>query len=206
MEDTEYKKHQKVSYISAFLSLIGFIIIAGSLVFSYSTIKQKENRVKELTQKEHELTQTVKDLNLKRQDLTVEEQRLQLLIKKQKKRIEDMKWASSPEAIVVQGKKVKLDDIFTKEGYQLYDYIIWLQIPVLLKDKITKVHYLFDNPSMLKRNRYETESSNGFSTAYRGYSCLKSVDITVHFIDGGLLEFVFDQCLGTQKERRKPLP
>ncbi len=117
-----------------------------------------------------------------------------------------MEFASSPEAIVIQGQKVKLEGFYFKNTYQLYDYIVWLQVPVLLRDKITQVHYFFGNKSMSKQNRYVTESSNGFSTAYRGYSCLKSVDITVHFEDGDLLEFIYDQCLGTQKIKRKPSP
>lgn len=60
MEDIEYKRLQKSSYISAILTIMGFMIIVGSLAFSYFQIKEKEIRVNELTEKEEELASKIK--------------------------------------------------------------------------------------------------------------------------------------------------
>ena len=116
MEDIEYKKLKKSSYMSATLTLMGFIIIVGSLAFSYFQIKEKEIRVNDLTEIEKELESKITN---------------------QERRIRELEWASSPKAIVAQTKAVKLDGITDPEGRQIFDFSIWLQIPVLLKDKIT---------------------------------------------------------------------
>ena len=181
MEDIEYKKLQKSSYISAFLSLMGFVIIVSSLAFSYFQIKQKEIRVKELTQKEQELASKIED---------------------QERRIEELEWASSPKAIFAQTKAVKLDGIIDSAGRQIYDFSVWLQIPVLVKDKITKVEYFFDHPSMLKKMRESMEGSNGYSVSYRGWGCLNPIDIRIHLNDSEIYELVFDQCTGAQMKKK----
>jgi len=88
MEDIEYKRLQKSSYLSAALTLMGFVIIVGSLAFSYFQIKEKEIRVNELTEKEKKLASkitsqerrleaTTQELEKKRQELTSLEGRIE---------------------------------------------------------------------------------------------------------------------------------
>jgi len=185
MEDIEYKRLQKSSYISAVLTLMGFVIILSSLVFSYFQIKEKELMVNELTKIEEELASKIKS---------------------QERRIKELEWASSPKAIVAQTKAVKLHGVTDPEGRQIYDFSIWLQIPVLLKDKITKVEYFFHHPSMLKKMRESTEVSNGYSVSYRGWGCLTAIDIKVHLNDGEIYGLVFNQCTGEQVEKKISTP
>ena len=219
MIDNDYKKLQRSSNISALLSLVGFVIILGSLAFSYTEIKQKIKIVNELntkkdalildieTQKQRYNTLAIeekkllsiidnqKNLNI---ELTNKEKILSQTIKLQEKRIKELELASSPEAIVAQTKSVKLDGI-TNKGRQIYDYSIWLQTPILLKDRIKKVDYFFDHPSMLKKHRESKESSNGYSVSYRGWGCLEPVLITVHLTDGEIFKLNFYHCTGDQE-------
>ena len=219
MIDNEYKKLQRSSNISALLSLVGFVIILGSLAFSYTEIKQKIKIVNELNTKKDALILDIKTQEQKYSRLADEEKKLlsiiesqenlniELLneekilsqtIKFQEKRIKELELASSPEAIVAQTKSVKLDGI-TNKGRQIYDYSIWLQTPILLKDRIEKVDYFFDHPSMLKKHRESKESSNGYSVSYRGWGCLEPVLITVHLTDGEIFKLNFYQCTGDQE-------
>lgn len=180
MEEIEYKKLQKSSYISAALTLMGFVIIVSSLAFSYSQIKEKEIRLNKLTKIEKEL-----ESKIKRQEL----------------RIQELEWASSPKAIIAQTKAVKLDGVTDPNGRQIYDFSIWLQVPVMLRDKITRVEYSFDHPSMIKKTRESSEISNGYSVSYRGWGCLTAIDIKVHFQAGEIYWLVFNQCTGEQTQK-----
>lgn len=177
MEDIEYTKLQKSSYISATLTLMGFVIIVSSLAFSYFQIKEKEERLNELS--------------------TIEKG-LESKIKSQELRINELEWASSPKAIVAQAKAVKLDGITDQNGNQIYDFSIWLQVPVMLRDKITNVEYFLDHPSMLRKIRQSAEVSNGYSVSYRGWGCLTDIDIKVHLNDGEIYKIAFNQCTGEQ--------
>ena len=177
MENLEYTKLRKASIISALLSLFGFLIVIGSLGFSYKEIKNKEFQVRNLIETE---------------------KNLQSKIENQKRLINELEIASSPKAIVAQNNSVKLNGIKDGKGRQIYDFSIWLQVPILLKEKITKVNYFFNHQTMLKPNRESTTYPNGYSVSYRGWGCLTNIEITVHFEDRENYKFYYNQCTGNQ--------
>ncbi|MDO6621087.1 pYEATS domain-containing protein [Shewanella sp. 6_MG-2023] len=177
MENIEYLKIQKSSILSAGLSLFGFIIILSSLGFSYNEIKDKELQVKNLTELEESL---------------------QLKIDNQRDIIRELEIASSPTAIVAQSNSVELEGIKDGDGRQIYDFSIFLQVPILLKEKITEVNYFFNHPSMLKPNRKSTNYANGYNVSYRGWGCLTKIEITVHIENGKNHKIYYNQCAGNQ--------
>jgi hypothetical protein len=177
VETIEYSRIKKSSILSAGLSSIGFIIILSSLGFSYNEIKVKEQQVRNL-----------KDL----------EESLQLKIDNQRDIIRELEIASSPAAIVAQSNSVELEGIRDREGRQIYDFSIFLQVPILLKEKITEVNYFFNHPSMLKPNRKSTNYANGYNVSYRGWGCLTKIEITVHIENGENHKIYFNQCTDTQ--------
>lgn len=179
MEETEYQKLRRSSYLSAALTVMGFVIIVSSLIFSYTQIREKEARVNELTELEDQLAKKIEE---------------------QEALIKEYEWASSPLAIMAQTKAITLNGIRDPQGRQVYDFSIWLQVPVLLKDKIVKVSYYFDHPTMIKKNRESQEAANGYSVSYRGWGCLSSVIITVSLTDGTIHKLDFNQCTGDQRE------
>ncbi len=178
MEDIQYKQLQRASNISAILTLLGVVVVISALIFSYFEIRKMEERVAELA---------------------AEESQLKEKIEHQKAQIKQYEWASSPQAITAQTKAVELNGIKDPSGRQVYDFSIWLQVPVLLKDKIKQVQYVFDHPTMLNKTRESTEASNGYSVSYRGWGCLKSMTIKVFLKDGESHEIQFDQCSGEQR-------
>ena len=179
MENIEYSKIRKSSVLSACLSLSGFIIILGSLGFSYNEIKSKELQIKSLTKLEESL---------------------QLKIDNQRVLIKELEIASSPSAIVAQSNSVELEGIKDEKGRQIYDFSIFLQVPILLKENITEVKYFFNHPSMLKPNRESTNYANGYNVSYRGWGCLTNIEITVYFENGENHKLYYNQCAGNQVE------
>ena len=173
MDNIEYKKLQRSSYLSAVLSLFGFIIIIGSLVFSYVEIQKKERKVNALAEIEKALGEKIRSQEL---------------------RIKELELASSPKSITTRNRSIMLKGIFGNQGRQIYDYSIWLEVPILLKDKITKVVYNFPDSSMFKKRRESTEAANGYGASYRGWGCFSEMEVNVHLKDESIHTLVFDQC------------
>ena len=84
MIDNEYKKLQRSSNISALLSLVGFVIILGSLAFSYTEIKQKIKIVNELNSKKDALILDIETQKQRYNTLAIEEKKLLSIIDNQK--------------------------------------------------------------------------------------------------------------------------
>lgn len=174
MKDIDYHKLQKASLISGLLTLFGFVIIIGALSFSYYEIKKKEIRLEVLSQIEKEL---------------------EVKIKTQEFRIKELEIASSPKSIVTRNRNLILSGIFDNKKRQIYDYSIWLEVPILLKDKIIKVVYNFPDSSMFKKVRESAESANGYSVSYRGWGCFSNMEVNIHLKDKNIHTFSFNQCI-----------
>jgi len=178
MDDTEFKKLRRASTASALVSASGFVILILSVVFSYMQVQEAQETVTALETQADELNDDI------------------IAYKQQ---IADLEAASSPDAIIAQNTTVRLDGIRDAQERQIYDFTIWLQVPILLKDQIDHVTYAFDHISKLRPNQTSSTYANGYAISYRGWGCFSGVVITVHLKDGGEHKLEYDQCDNSQR-------
>jgi hypothetical protein len=66
-----------------------------------------------------------------------------------------------------------------ESGRQLFNFIVWLDLPYVRKADIKEVEYVFGDESFLRNRHTSSESSNGFAVGYLGWGAMTSVPITI---------------------------
>lgn len=60
-----------------------------------------------------------------------------------------------------------------------FNYVVWLDIPYARKVDIQEVKYEFRHSSIIDKEQYSSEASNGFAVGYFGWGALNLVPITI---------------------------
>ena len=145
-------------------SWLGISLILAAIVYGFWDIQRLQS---EIEVKQAALDSTKQASELVRQAIN---------------RIENSTLA---ELIEVKSIAIARDDLIgannpsTGEPYQLYNFVIWLDLPHGRKADIEEVEYNFNNSSFLNRTPTSTEKSNGFAHGYLGWGLLPIVPITV---------------------------
>jgi len=80
----------------------------------------------------------------------------------------------TPKAIAIRRPGLK-----DQQDRQLFNFIVWLDLPYVRKADIQQVQYVFGDSSFLRNRHKSSESSNGFAVGYLGWGAMRSVPITV---------------------------
>lgn len=184
IEESRLQQIGKTSRRNAFLSSLGFLIVAASLVYGAwhlshlnKAIEEKKGQIDSLEARRDSLKRILQHL-----DSTLatppEERANAALAEIMKPRV---------EAKPVPGVRGYKD-------LQIYDFSLWLDVPAAWKEKITQVTYEFNHPSFRDKTQTSDDRSTGFRVGYRGWGCLHIVTITITTTDGSSSRFDFDMC------------
>lgn len=97
---------------------------------------------------------------------------------------------------------IKTDSDFLmkdKNKKEIYDYLVWADIPILLKDKIDTISYNFNNQGFAKEEKKGSAKSGNYGISYRGWGCTSDMIVAITLKDSSKYNIVFDQCTGFQK-------
>lgn len=176
----DYNQLKKRSRQGARISLFGFLIIIS--VFIFAGLKLNKLNI-EIASKSKELTNLVS---------TIDDQKAE--IKKLQNEINALKDPS----LKPQAYAVLLPNIKDPQGYQIYDFNIWITSSQYTLNRIESIEYFFDHPTMLLKNRQSKNKSNSFLVSYRGWGCLKSIKAEVKYKNGKTEIISFDMCEALQ--------
>ncbi len=79
-------------------------------------------------------------------------------------------------------------------GRQLYNIMLWVEMPYYRRSGIRYINYNFDHPSKLMRDRQGRVASNGFAVSYLGWGCLEVVELTIVQADRSEAVYHFPLC------------
>jgi len=77
---------------------------------------------------------------------------------------------------------------------QLYDFSLWLEVPLERRPDIEKVTYFFDHPSFREKVFESSDPRDDFRVHYRGWGALRRVIISVHLKNGNVSQLAFDMA------------
>ena len=138
--------HQKLSTLLTFAGIAMVVFSIG-----YSVMKLQELRA------EIELREEV--------SAGLEEEIRQL-----DARIDHIRNGPIIELITPRAAAVEVDGVRGwSTGRQLYNVMLWVEMPYHRRSGIRHINYYFDHPSMLMRNRQGSMASNGFAVSYLGW-------------------------------------
>lgn len=168
---------------SAISSAVGLAVLAGSLVLSTVTLARLETRRADLesdianldaqkTQTETALQQAIQKLNEQSQ-----------LISGPLAQVAHPQASSNP----VRGAK-------TPQGWQLYDFIVSVDVPEVRKSEIKEVEYHFDDPTVHNKIQVSGDAATDYAVSYRGYGCFPLMLIDLVLKNETTVPLYFDQC------------
>lgn len=157
--------------VSLLFSLIGLLLLVASAAYGMYQIRELRERIDaqkiELSDLESQAGE------LQREVETIRDGSVQKLI----------------DAGYIEAKSVgwETDETTFAAGRtrQLFNYVVWLDIPFARKADILEVKYEFPHPSFIHKEQSSREASNGFAVGYRGWGVLRSVPITIIPKDDG---------------------
>ena len=153
----------KSKKLATLLTFLGFLLVATALLYSVFQLKSIQDQIELKSAQSDSLNTKIEELNETINH--IKNGPILELIK--------------PKAIAVklEGKKDGL------EGRQLYNFILWAELPNYRKKDIRHIKYFFNHSSMLKKNRISKEPTNGFAVNYTGWGSIPVVELTISQID-----------------------
>ncbi len=167
--------------ISTLLTLTGFAMVAFSI--GYSIMKLQDLRG-EIAVKEGISTE------------------LQAEIVRLDAEIEHIRHGPITDLIQPRAAAVQLDGQRDQYERQLYNIILWVDLPHYRKSGIRYINYHFDHPSKLLRDREGRLASNGFAVSYLGWGCLEEVILTIVQHDRPDAEYRFPMCDNVEMQQQ----
>lgn len=222
MNNNELDQLRRTSRRNAWLTILGVLIVASSLLYSYITLSQLETNVRE---KKNELESYEKDvsrlkieldesLNLIEQKTSVitqlenTDRLLQKKINKAKSEFSELK--NNIEQLYAV-RVTNNNDVYelkaaakatgqTTSNGPAYLFSVFINAPESTLRKISKVKYVFDHPTFAQKVRTEDDPETRFMTKYYGWGCLTNVSATLYLSDGETQGIDFNMCqsLGPQ--------
>lgn len=110
------------------------------------------------------------------------------------KRIVHIRTGPITELITPRAAAVEVDGLMDRSGRQLYNFMLWVEMPYYRRSGIRHINYYFDHPTMLVRNRPGRMASNGFAVSYLGHGCLGMVELTIVQTDHPDAVYHFPMC------------
>jgi hypothetical protein len=93
--------------------------------------------------------------------------------------------------------RVPLEGKRDAQGRQLFNFMLWLDVPGSRLKDISKVYYT--NPKFIVRTRVATEPTNSFAVSYERFECLDNIQITIFDRNGhSSPPKQFDSCKATR--------
>jgi hypothetical protein len=97
-------------------------------------------------------------------------------------------------AIKAKARATPVTGLTDGAGRQDFDFLLWLEAPGPVKERIDRVAYHFDHPTFINKLRESNDPSSGFAVSYRGWGCLALVKIDIHYHDARTDTLYFDMC------------
>lgn len=169
--------------LSTLLTLAGIVMVAFSI--GYSVVKLQELRA-EIADKEQV-------------SAGLEEEIRQL-----DERIDHIRNGPITELITPRAAAVEVEGLRDgNSGRQLYNIMLWVEMPYYRRSGIRYINYHFDHPSKLMRDREGRVASNGFAVSYLGWGCLEVVELTIVQMDGTDAVYRFPMCDNVEMPEQK---
>jgi len=141
--------------VAKMLSLFGFALMVIAIGYSFYMLTVVDDKIE-----------------VKKGELAELEEQI-VPLKKEIYRIRN-----SPLSKLIIPKAIAICDP-TPSVQQLYNIMVWLDLPEVRKAEIQEVQYVFGDSSFLRNRHQSKEPSNGFAIGYLGWGFMTSVPITV---------------------------
>lgn len=168
--------------VAKLLSFFGFALMLIAIGYGLYELKAVDDAI---TEKKDELTE------LRRQIGPIKEE------------IDHIRNGPLSELVTPRAIAILRPGLRDERGRQLFNFIVWLDLPYVRKADINEVEYVFGDESFLRNRHTSSESSNGFAVGYLGWGAMTSVpikiaqnqgpDVTLRFRMSDEIEFVRDQ-------------
>jgi hypothetical protein len=102
----------------------------------------------------------------------------------------------TPRAIAIPLKEKR-----GANGEQLFNVLLWVEVPAVRKPDIVSVEYHFPSTWFIQKTHVSHEASNSFAVSYEGWGCEAHVSETIITRNGqrlGPLDFDLCKALGWQ--------
>jgi hypothetical protein len=96
-----------------------------------------------------------------------------------KEEIDHIRNAPLSELVTAKAIAILRPGLRDERGRQLFNFIVWLDLPYVRKADIKEVEYVFGDESFLRNRHTSSESSNGFAVGYLGWGAMTLVPITI---------------------------
>jgi cell division protein FtsB len=175
VHDIDVDRLGTASRRAAFLSLAGFLIVAGSLGYSFFQLRS-------LQQRKEALSQQIASLAKQEAELRDSVQKLKYTA------------VTSNNQVFQLAASAKANGKTLSNGDSEYRFSILVHGSQQLLNDIQKVTYDFNHPSFTVPHQEETDPANNFQVQYVGWGCLSRVDVVVYLKDGTSQKIAFDMC------------
>jgi hypothetical protein len=201
--DDYLERVRRRSRQAALASIVGAaILFGGGGIFIYSVnrvLAKKRADIDQLTEKKTVLKKDVSDLHeqvaklqasLEQTDKLVAAVGNQTLLE-EVRALTPLVEVATAKASATRKPGKKLPD-----GSPIYDFAVWLTIPVGRLPEVKSVTYTFDHPTFSSRSRTQTSTdrASGFRVGYVGWGCLRHVAIKLDLLHGSSPTMDLDMC------------
>jgi hypothetical protein len=93
--------------------------------------------------------------------------------------IERIRNGPLPDLVTPRAVAILRPGLRDREGRQLFNFMVWLNVPHVRQSEIREVRYFFGDSSFLSNRKTGSEASNGFAVGYLGWGAMTSVPIEV---------------------------
>lgn len=186
----KHKEVKKDSTNRARMTIIGFSLIAGAILFSLFNafkLEQKNQALRE-ENKEHMRILAIQDSTIKHNDKVIESKaKILNSLMYEVNRLSDT-------AITVNGTYELLNNYYDEDGRQMYEFKIWLSSSFHHLQKIREVHYKAFKTSMKVNSRSSSRVTNGFLVDFNYFDCFEALKIIILYDDNTDQTLYFDIC------------
>lgn len=145
------------------LSLAGIALMAAAILYGF-----------------YKLDEISGEIAAKSAELAELEAQIELL----EDEVERIREGPLAELITPKALAVRREGLRDSNNRQIYNYIVWLDLPHARKREIREVRYVFGDRSFLRNRLTSNEPSNGFAVGYLGWGAMTRVPITVVPLQG----------------------
>ena len=196
---------RRASKRAGWLSLLGLLVIGGSIGGSLTQLRALQEQLRETEQRVTEASERLRAADEERR--SVERRRDEL--KAEVESLEQQWKVASLELSKVRAFSGNLSETLVRDAPlsavvvpqaaarridgDTFDFSLWLEIPQERNGEIARVDYVLNHPSFGKNNTLtSTEPEGGFRVSYRGWGALDRVIIRLHLRSGDPDELVFN--------------
>ncbi|MBN1479328.1 hypothetical protein JXA70_03555 [candidate division KSB1 bacterium] len=170
---TAKKNTRQHTTLANLVTVMGILLILAAFVYSYAQYNLLHKQVEQKAALSDSLDTMVKSLE---------------------DSVDSIKHGPIADLVKPKALAITLPGQRDPENRQLYNFIVWIEVPHVRKSEISSVAYLFDYFTMLKKERIGREPGNGFAVNYTGWGCLETITLTIKLKNGTQTTVDFAMC------------